>query len=79
MDSDPGAQGGKVKDQNQDFFKKVFISFLTLLNSTRWGCWEYISMYIFLSLMSLVNKKHMLLQLKLQYADFWFTSAIQSP
>lgn len=29
----------------------------------------YISMYIVLSLMSLVNKLHMLLQLKLQYAD----------
>lgn len=56
-----------------------FISFLTLLNSRCWGCWEYISMYIVFSLMCLVNKMHMLLQLKLQHADFSFTSAIQPP
>lgn len=38
-----------------------------------------ISVYIVLSLMSLVNKMLMVLQLKILYADFSSTSAIQYP
>ena len=38
------------------FFKRCLFLFLTLLSSRWWGCWEYISVYIVLSLMSLVNK-----------------------
>lgn len=73
-----GGSSGNITLQNQDFCKRCpfLFLFLTLLTSRLWGCWEYILLYIDLSLMSLVNKMHILSQLHRQYADFSLSSAV---
>lgn len=57
----PWSTGRKVQHWKQDFSKVVYFFF----KCRQWGCREYISMYIVLSLMSLFNKKHPLLQIQL--------------
>lgn len=76
---------GKLSNYGTRIFWKCgcFFSFFlikkTQLNSRQWGCWKQLSMYKVLSLLSLVNKKHMVLQLKILNTDFSVTSAILSP